>query len=91
MSLIKLLNVSKQYDFKPVLRDVFFRLSKGDRVGPIKPVFMQIFRYLISSVRVKIFQRPMEISCFSEMFLLILNAATALLLSDLMVTAKRRL
>jgi ATP-binding cassette subfamily F protein 3 len=35
MSFIKLNNISKQYDSKPVLRDVFFRLSKGDRIGLI--------------------------------------------------------
>ena len=35
MSLIKLYNVSKQYNSKPMLRDVFFRLSNGDRVGLI--------------------------------------------------------
>lgn len=32
MSLIKLNNITKQYDSKPVLRDVYFRLSKGDKV-----------------------------------------------------------
>jgi ATPase subunit of ABC transporter with duplicated ATPase domains len=35
MSLVRLLNVSKSYDDKPVLREVFFRLSQGERVGLI--------------------------------------------------------
>jgi ATPase subunit of ABC transporter with duplicated ATPase domains len=35
MSLIRLQDVSKSYDAKPVLRDVFFRLSLGERVGLI--------------------------------------------------------
>ncbi|HNT75733.1 MAG TPA: ABC-F family ATP-binding cassette domain-containing protein [Anaerolineae bacterium] len=35
MSLIRLHNVSKSYDAAPVLREVFFRLEKGERVGLI--------------------------------------------------------
>ncbi len=35
MSLIRLQNVSKSYEDTLVLRDVFFRLSQGDRVGLI--------------------------------------------------------
>jgi ATPase subunit of ABC transporter with duplicated ATPase domains len=35
MSLIRLNNVSKSFDGKPVLREVFFRLSAGDRLGLI--------------------------------------------------------
>ena len=35
MSLIRLHNVAKRFDSKLVFRDVFFRLSKGDRVGLI--------------------------------------------------------
>jgi len=35
MSLIRLHDVTKRYDDKLVLRDVFFRLSRGDRVGLI--------------------------------------------------------
>ena len=35
MSVIRLHNISKRYDDKLVLRDVFFRLSRGDRVGLI--------------------------------------------------------
>lgn len=35
MSLIRLHNVSKNYEKKQVLREVFFRLSEGDRVGLI--------------------------------------------------------
>ena len=33
MSLIRLQNVSKRYETRPILRDVFFRLSAGDRAG----------------------------------------------------------
>ena len=33
MSLVRLHNVSKYFDSQPVLRNVFFRLNKGDRVG----------------------------------------------------------
>lgn len=33
MSLIRLENVFKSYDERPVLREVYFRLSQGDRVG----------------------------------------------------------
>lgn len=33
MSLIRLQNVSKRYDTRPILRDVFFRLAAGDRAG----------------------------------------------------------
>jgi ABC-type oligopeptide transport system ATPase subunit len=35
MSLVRLSNVFKSFDSKLVLREVFFRLSKGDRVGLI--------------------------------------------------------
>jgi ATP-binding cassette subfamily F protein 3 len=35
MSLIRLNDVSKSYDGRPVLREAFFRLSAGDRVGLI--------------------------------------------------------
>jgi len=35
MSLVRLYNVFKRFDSKPVLREVFFRLSKGERVGLI--------------------------------------------------------
>ena len=35
MSLVRLQDVSKKYDSNIVLRNVFFRLSKGDRVGLI--------------------------------------------------------
>jgi ATP-binding cassette subfamily F protein 3 len=35
MSLIRLKNVSKRYDSNPVLREVHFRLSAGDKVGLI--------------------------------------------------------
>ena len=35
MSVIRLNNVSKFYDDRPVLREVFFRLSAGERVGLI--------------------------------------------------------
>ena len=35
MSLIRVDNVSKSYDDRPVLREVFFRLSAGDRAGLI--------------------------------------------------------
>jgi ATP-binding cassette subfamily F protein 3 len=35
MSIIRLSNVSKSYEDKPVLREVFFRLSTGDRLGLI--------------------------------------------------------
>ncbi|HOU11824.1 MAG TPA: ABC-F family ATP-binding cassette domain-containing protein [Anaerolineae bacterium] len=35
MSVIRLNNVSKSYDGAPVLREVFFRLSEGERVGLI--------------------------------------------------------
>jgi len=35
MSLVRLQNVSKNYDSNVVLRDIFFRLNKGDRVGLI--------------------------------------------------------
>ena len=35
MSVIRLNNVSKFYDGTPVLREVFFRLSEGERVGLI--------------------------------------------------------
>ncbi len=35
MSLVRLYNVFKRFDSKPILREVFFRLSKGDRVGLI--------------------------------------------------------
>lgn len=35
MSLVRLQDVSKSYDDKPVLREVFFRLSRGERVGLI--------------------------------------------------------
>ena len=35
MSLVRLHDVSKGYDSKMVIREVFFRLSKGDRVGLI--------------------------------------------------------
>ena len=33
MSLIRLLGITKQYGNQPVLREVFFRLATGDRVG----------------------------------------------------------
>lgn len=33
MSLIRLQNVSMRYETRPILRDVYFRLSGGDRVG----------------------------------------------------------
>jgi ATPase subunit of ABC transporter with duplicated ATPase domains len=35
MSLIRLRSISKSYDGKPVLREVFFRLDTGDRLGLI--------------------------------------------------------
>ena len=35
MSVIRLNNISKYYDDTPVLREVFFRLDTGDRVGLI--------------------------------------------------------
>ena len=35
MSLVRLHNVSKTFESNTVLREVFFRLSKGDRVGLI--------------------------------------------------------
>jgi ATPase subunit of ABC transporter with duplicated ATPase domains len=35
MSLVRFQNVSKRYESIPVLREVFFRLSQGDRVGLI--------------------------------------------------------
>ena len=35
MTLVRLQNVSKAYDSNVILRDVFFRLKKGDRVGLI--------------------------------------------------------
>ena len=35
MSLIRLNNVHKSFDNTPVLREVYFRLSEGDRVGLI--------------------------------------------------------
>ena len=35
MSVIRLNNVSKSYEGAPVLREVFFRLSEGERVGLI--------------------------------------------------------
>ena len=35
MSLIRLNNVSKSYEERPILREVFFRLSQGERVGLI--------------------------------------------------------
>ena len=35
MSLIRLQNVSMSFDSNVILRDVFFRLSRGDRVGLI--------------------------------------------------------
>jgi len=35
MSLIRLHDIAKQYDSKPVLRNTFFRLDEGDRVGLI--------------------------------------------------------
>jgi ATP-binding cassette subfamily F protein 3 len=35
MSLVRLHNVSKKYDSKLIFHEVFFRLSKGDRVGLI--------------------------------------------------------
>ena len=35
MSLVRLHNLSKFFDSQPVLRDVFFRLEMGDRVGLI--------------------------------------------------------
>jgi ATP-binding cassette subfamily F protein 3 len=35
MSLIRLNNLSKSFEEKPILREVFFRLSQGDRVGLI--------------------------------------------------------
>ena len=35
MSLVRLHNVSKNFDSRPVLRNIFFRLNKGDRVGLI--------------------------------------------------------
>ena len=35
MSLIRFNNVSKEYDGKPVLREVYFKISAGDRVGLI--------------------------------------------------------
>jgi ATPase subunit of ABC transporter with duplicated ATPase domains len=35
MSLVRLQDVSKSYDANPVLREVFFRLSRGERVGLI--------------------------------------------------------
>jgi ABC-type Fe3+/spermidine/putrescine transport system ATPase subunit len=37
MPLIKLYNVSKQYDSKPVLRDVFFNINRGDRLVVVGP------------------------------------------------------
>ena len=33
MSLIRLRNIAKTYDKKQVLREVFFKLEEGDRVG----------------------------------------------------------
>jgi ATP-binding cassette subfamily F protein 3 len=35
MSLIRLHNLSMSYDDRPVLREVYFRLSAGERVGLI--------------------------------------------------------
>ena len=35
MSLIRFHNLSKQFDSGPVLREVYFRLERGDRVGLI--------------------------------------------------------
>lgn len=35
MSLIRLLGVTKKYGEQPVLREVFFRLAAGERVGLI--------------------------------------------------------
>lgn len=35
MSLIRLLGIAKKYENQPVLREVFFRLATGDRVGLI--------------------------------------------------------
>ncbi len=35
MSLVRLYNVSKEFESNLVFREVFFRLSKGDRVGLI--------------------------------------------------------
>jgi len=35
MSLLRLLGVAKKYENQPVLREVFFRLAAGDRVGLI--------------------------------------------------------
>ncbi|MFH1845549.1 MAG: ATP-binding cassette domain-containing protein, partial [bacterium] len=35
MSLIRLHDITKHYDAKPVLRNIFFRLEQGDRVGLI--------------------------------------------------------
>lgn len=35
MSLVRLYNISKKYDSKLIFHDIFFRLSKGDRIGLI--------------------------------------------------------
>ena len=35
MSLIRLHNISRSFNGRPVLKDIFFRLGKGDRVGLI--------------------------------------------------------
>ena len=35
MSLVRIQNVTKSYDSKPVLREIYFRLSAGDRLGLI--------------------------------------------------------
>ena len=37
MSIVRLNNVSKSYDGNVVLRDVYFRLDAGDRVGFLGP------------------------------------------------------
>jgi ATPase subunit of ABC transporter with duplicated ATPase domains len=35
MSTIRLNNIYKDYETRPVLREVYFKLSKGDRIGLI--------------------------------------------------------